>query len=189
MLGLSIDVSNPQSQDEIISRLGDKAVIARMLAKFSKGIAMPDRPFTYGALIYDNGGIDQFEWLVGHLKAKRETKSATIGLLTPGSKEANLPCLTTVDVKIRGEKLELQFFFRSQNIFGRQYANLLALAQLQADLAARCSIATGGMRGYVASAHIYAFDVAESQRIVSGETLKIQDKYYAEGPRSVRPAS
>lgn len=186
VLGLTVEISKPQCHDEIILELGDKTVISRTLKKFSKGVEMPDRPFTYGARIFDNCGVDQFEWLVDRLKSKRETKSATFGLLIPGSQSPNLPCLTTVDAKIRGEKLELQFFFRSQNIFGRQYANLLALAKLQADIAARCSVATGGMRGYIASAHIYAFDFAEAQRIVSGELLTIQDKYYAEGPQSVR---
>jgi len=186
ILGLTVEISHPLCHDEIIFELGDQAVISRTLAKFSKGVEMPDRPFTYGARIFNNCGIDQFEWLVERLKSKREAKSATFGLLAPGSQSPNLPCLTTVDAKIRDEKLELQFFFRSQNIFGRQYANLLALAKLQTDIAARCSVASGGMRGYICSAHIYAFDLAEAQRVVSGEVLSIQDKYYTEGPRSIR---
>ena len=147
---------------------------------------MPDRPFTYGARIFDHCGVDQFEWLVDRLNSKRETKSATFGLLSPGCKSPNPPCLTTVDAKIRDDKLELQFFFRSQNVFGRQYANLLALAQLQSDIAARCSVEVGRMQGYIASAHIYEYDRPEAERIVSGERLTIQDKYYAEGPRSIR---
>ena len=44
------------------------------LEKFSKGVSMPDRPFTYGACIYDKNGIDQFEWLADRLKLKKETK-------------------------------------------------------------------------------------------------------------------
>jgi thymidylate synthase len=186
VLGLSLEISKPLCHDEIIAELGDKTVISRTLAKFSKGAEMPDRPFTYGSRIFDNGGVDQFEWLVNRLESKGETKSATFCLLIPGSSSPNLPCLTTVDAKIRDNKLELQFFFRSQNIFGRQYANLLALAKLQADIANRCSVATGGIRGYIASAHIYAFDLAEAKRIISGERFTIQDKYYAKGPISIR---
>jgi thymidylate synthase len=147
---------------------------------------MLNRPFTYGSLIFDNAGVNQFEWVVNRLSSKRETKSATFGLLTPGSQSPNLPCLTTVDAKIRNGQLELQFFFRSQNIFGRQYANLLALAKLQDDIARRCSVTVGSMRGYIASAHIYAFDFVESKRIISGESLTIQDRYYEMGPKSIR---
>ncbi len=186
ILGLSIEILKPQCNDEIITAHGDKSVIERTLAKFSKGVSMPNRPFTYGARIFEHSGIDQFEWLVDRLLSKRETKSATIGLLIPGCKSSNPPCLTTVDAKIRGERLELQFFFRSQNIFGRQYANLLALAKLQADIAERCSVTVGSMRGYIASAHIYTFDITESNDLISGDALVIEDKYYVNGPKSIR---
>ena len=186
ILGLSIEVLHPRCTDGVIDKHGDRSVVERTLAKFSKGVAMPERPFTYGSRIYDNSGVDQFEWLVQRLNGKRETKSATICLLLPGCNSSNLPCLTTIDAKIRNSALELQFFFRSQNIFGRQYANLLALAHLQADLAARCSVATGAMRGYVASAHIYSFDYDEAFRIAARFDSVIRDRYYAEGPRSIR---
>ena len=186
ILGLSVEVLEPRCTDKVVDQHGDKSVIQRTLAKFSKGVAMPERPFTYGARIYDHSGVDQFEWLVQRLQGKRECKSATICLLIPGCNASNLPCLTTVDAKIRNNALELQFFFRSQNIFGRQYANLLALAQLQADVAARCSVVTGAMRGYVASAHIYTFDCDEAIRIAAGVESVIRDRYYAEGPRSIR---
>jgi thymidylate synthase len=186
ILGLSVEVLHPRCTDEVVDQHGDRSVVERTLAKFSKGVSMPERPFTYGSRIYDNSGADQFEWLVQRLHAKRETKSATICLLIPGCNSSNLPCLTTIDAKIRNNALELQFFFRSQNIFGRQYANLLALAHLQADLAARCSVVTGAMRGYVASAHIYTFDCDEAIRIAAGVESVIRDRYYAEGPRSIR---
>lgn len=186
LLGLSLNVAKPHWHDPIIEALGDPRVCARMLAKFSKGVSMPDRSFTYGERIYAMSGIDQFEWLIHRLRSKRETKSATIGLLVPGSDAANPPCLTTLDAKIRKDQLELQFFFRSQNIFGRQYANLLALAKLQADLATRCEVTPGGLRGYVASAHIYAFDVPQARELLSGGHVAIRDQYYVSGPLSVR---
>ena len=186
ILGLSVEITSPTCRDETVENLGDETIIQRTLAKFSRGVDMPDRPFTYGSRIYDHSGINQFDWIIKRLKAKRETKSATIGLLIPGSESANLPCLTTIDLKIRNDQLELQFFFRSQNIFGRQYANLLALAKLQTDIAAECLVAMGSMRGYIASAHIYAFDIPEARRLVAGEKIKIADQYYMQGPRSIR---
>lgn len=186
VLGLAIEVVKPTETDPVITAYSDETVLARTFAKFAKGASMPDRPFTYGERIYDMMGVDQFEWLVERLQRMRETKSATIGLLLPGSTSANLPCLTTIDVKIRRERLDLQFFFRSQNIFGRQYANLAALARLQRGLATRCGAATGVLRGYVASAHIYEFDLEDARRISRGDALRISDKYYLSGPSSVR---
>lgn len=186
ILGLSIQIDNPQMNDNIINEFGDSIVINRTLEKFSKGVVMSDRPFTYGQRIYDKEGIDQFEWLVDRLKVKKESKSSTISLLTTGSKSANLPCLTTIDAKIRENKLVLQFFFRSQNIFGRQYANLLALVKLQKNLAHRCSVEIGSIQGYVASAHIYEYDYKEALDICMNRKVSIQDKYYDFGPKSIR---
>ncbi|WP_417809104.1 thymidylate synthase [Thioclava sp.] len=148
---------------------------------------MPERPFTYGQRIFAMEGIDQFEWMVERLQRKPDTKSATINLLVPGCTAASLPCLTTLDAKIREGRLDLQFFFRSQNIFGRQYANLAALAQLQHDLAARCDTISGALRGYVASAHIYDFDVNEARKLAAGDPLRIADKYYEFGPQTAGP--
>jgi len=186
ILGLSIEISTPRTEDAIVSRHGDPGVVARTLAKFERGAVMPDRPFTYGERIYALEGVDQFGWLTERLTRKRETKSATICLLIPGSPDANLPCLTTLDAKIRDERLELQFFFRSQNIFGRQYANLLALARLQRELASHCAASLGTLRGFVASAHVYAFDLAQARRLLAGEPVTAEDHYYRYGPQSIR---
>jgi hypothetical protein len=184
VLGLTVEISAPSMHDPLISAHGDPTVLARTLAKFARGASMPERPFTYGQRIFDMAGVNQFDWLVERLKGKPDTKSATINLLVPGSTAASLPCLTTLDAKLRRGRLDLQFFFRSQNIFGRQYANLAALAQLQSDLAGSCNTVSGTLRGYVASAHIYAFDMNEARKLVAGEPLRIADRYYEFGPPS-----
>jgi thymidylate synthase len=186
ILGLTIEIVTPSESDPVIDSYGDPEVLSRTLEKFSKGSHLPDRPFTYGERIYSMAGIDQFEWMAQRLLAKPETKSATINLLIPGSQAANLPCLTALDAKIRQGHLDLQFFFRSQNIFGRQYANLAALTRLQAKLARRCGVQTGALRGYVASAHIYDFDRAAAEELASGRDVQIVDQYYHHGPSSIR---
>lgn len=186
VLGLSVHITNPQLQDSLINTVGDKIVIERTLAKFSQGVEMPERPFTYSSRIFDNSGVNQFNWMVQRLMKKRETKSATIGLLIPGSQALNLPCLTTLDAKIRNDRLDLHFFFRSQNIFGRQYANLLALSKFQSDIARACNIDVGSLYGYISSAHIYEFDLSDAHRIAEGERFNICDRYYQKGPQSIR---
>lgn len=189
LLGLAVYISHPRDDDPVIATLGDRDVISRTLRKFSKDADMPDQPFTYSDCIYDHYGVDQYEWLVERLQAKKETKSATICLLTAGSQARHLPCLIALDAKIRDDRLELQFMFRSQNIFGRQYANLLALSRLQIDLAGRCKVAVGSLRGYIASAHIYAYDLEQAERFISGDFMPIQDGYYDKGPVSIRSKS
>lgn len=167
LMGLIVEIDNPSVDDLLVEKYGDKEILAHTLRKFSKNVVMPDRPFTYGQRIYDKNGVDQFEWLVNRLFMKRETKSATICLLDEGTTALNIPCLTTLDAKIRDEKLHINFFYRSQNIAGRQYANLIAIAKLQRELAERLSVDIGYMSGYVASAHIYEYDEAHARNLCS----------------------
>lgn len=186
VLGLSIFIDKPYFYDEIIAKYGDPYVIDHTMQKFSKGIVMKDRPFTYADRIYNKRNIDQFEWIINRIKNKKESKSATICLLDEGTLDANIPCLTTIDVKIRDNKLNLQFFYRSQNILGRQYANLLALAKLQYDFAKRLNVDVGFLSGYIASAHIYKYDLEFAQSICEKKNVVIKDLFYIEGPTSIR---
>ena len=183
--GMSLKIECPSMHDEIVEKLGDRDVIKHTLTKFKKGVEMPNRPFTYSGCVYNKNGVDQFEWLVDRLKRKPETKSATISLLTEGDENPNLPCLNIIDVKIRNSRLNLQLFFRSQNIVGRQYANLLALANFQNKLSERLSISNGFIAEYIASAHIYDYDLDFAKNV--HESLSgLKDMFYSCGPKSIR---
>lgn len=186
VLGLSVKVESPEMNDHIVACFGDPNVVKHTLKKFEKGVVMNNRPFTYGACIYNKNGVDQFEWMVDRLTKKRESKSATISLLTEGTLAANLPCLSMLDAKIRNDKLNIQFFFRSQNIAGRQYANLLAITKLQYELASRLGVGVGFLSGYIASAHIYEYDFPKVAAICNNEKVVIDDQFYVYGPRSIR---
>ena len=82
ILGLTVEILNPSMDDEIIDEYGDSTIIQHTLDKFAKGSCMPDRPFTYGACIYDKDSVDQYEWLINRLQKKKETKSATFCLIS-----------------------------------------------------------------------------------------------------------
>lgn len=186
ILGLAVRIEEPNDKDEIIYRFGNHGVIDHTVEKFEKDTVMKNRPFTYGDCIYNKNGVDQFEWLINRLEHKPETKSATISLLTEGNSHPNLPCLNLVDIKIRDDKVNLQFFFRSQNIVGRQYANFIALAKLHQKIADRLSKDVGIMSGYIASAHIYEYDFEYAKAILGNQAVVIEDKFYTNGPKSIR---
>lgn len=186
LLGLNIVINKPKIDDEIVNKYGDHDVIAHTLKKFEKGVVMKDRPFTYGDRIYNKNGVNQFEWIINRLTNKKESKSATICLLNEGDNNSNIPCLTTIDAKIRNNKLELQFFYRSQNIVGRQYANYIALAKLQNDLALKLNVVPGALSGYIASAHIYSYDFSIAKAISKGKSVVLRDEFYEKGPQSIK---
>jgi thymidylate synthase len=186
IMGLNVKVTSPKLTDEFVEKHGDPKIILHTLKKFDRGAVMHNRPFTYGQCIYDKRGVDQFRWMVNRLVQKPETKSATICLLTEGISEANLPCLTTLDAKIRNGFLNMQFFFRSQNVLGRQYANLLAIANLQHKLCQEVGVEVGFLSGYIASAHIYEYDWDTASALVKGDNVKVIDRFYDKGPASIR---
>ena len=186
LLGLTVSIEAPALQDEIVSRFGDPYIIEHTLQKFEKGVVMSNRPFTYGERIYNKNGVDQFEWMIDRLQKKPESKSATISLLTDGSEDANLPCLVVLDAKIRSNRLWIQFFFRSQNIVGRQYANLLAISKFQHKMANRLGIEIGPLAGYIASAHIYEYDFNYAEEICNNKNIVLKDRFYDFGPKSIR---
>lgn len=186
ILGLGVDVLSPAQTDSIVEQYGDPYIVDHTLRKFQKGVVMENRPFTYGNCIYNKNGVDQFEWLVERLNAKMESKSATISLLTEGDCKSNLPCLVTLDAKIRNNLLNIQFFFRSQNILGRQYANLLAISDFQNKLADRLCVGIGRLAGYVASAHIYEYDYQVAKEIINQQNVRVRDQFYIYGPKSIR---
>lgn len=180
--GLCLHVDRPSPTDPLIAEVGDTEVLGRMLSKFSATDHFPRAPFTYGQRLYDNQGIDQVAWLVERIRKRPETKSAAISLLVPGDQSRHVPCLTTIDVKLRFQRVDLSFFFRSQNVFGRQFANLVALATLQGAIATMLNATAGSLSGYISSAHIYEFDLAAAKAAAEGTLGRMKDVYYDKGP-------
>ncbi len=183
LLGLNIHITRPHPTDSLIEAVADVTVLRRTREKFSRNPNLPGAPFTYGQRLYDLNGIDQIDWLCQRLARNRLGKSATICTLVPNDAGRHLPCLTTLDAKIREGALHLQFFFRSQNILGRQYANLVALTELQYEIAARCDARIGSLAGYIASAHIYQFDIDDACMLASGRRFRLVDRYRDLGPK------
>lgn len=75
-------------------------------------IIVPELNASYGKRIFDQLGINQYEWVINHLHKKRETKSASISLLLPNDPGPSIPCLTVIDFKIRHDKLYMKALFR-----------------------------------------------------------------------------
>ncbi len=73
-----------------------------------------------------------------------------------------------------------------RQIIDRQYANLLALAGLHERLALKSGYSIGNMKGYIASAHLYEYDLADVRELVRTQSIQITDHYYINGPASVR---
>lgn len=114
--------------------------------------------FDYRSRIFSYNGIDQIAIINDRLSKKRESKSATAITLLPGKDIEKVPCLISVDFKIRDNKLVTQAFFRSQDVWNKQPLNLLFLKDITSSLSNSLSAPLGSITLYIASAHIYDKD-------------------------------
>jgi thymidylate synthase len=143
--------------DDFVSAGADVDRMALMIRKYGAQSVLPEYRVSYGALFRDHMGVDQVSWLVRRLRSKPETKSATIGFHIPGGTE--LSCISLFDCKLRDQLLHVNAVFRSQNVFGSQPGNVLALSILQHELARELDVGVGTITLHILSAHIYADDL------------------------------
>jgi len=161
-LYLVIDAVDPS--DPIIKEFADQDRISLMLHKYLSCDVLPQYKISYGKLLYDNQGVNQVDWVIERLRAKPETKSATIGLHQPGQSE--LSCLSLLDFKLRAGALSITAVYRSQNVFASQPGNVLAIRQVQEHVADALSVPSGPFHLVVMSGHIYGHDEDRARLVV-----------------------
>jgi len=162
---LDLCISTVSSNDPIILSYADKERIQLMLMKHESLCVIDPFVVSYGKALYCNQGVNQVSHLIDRLKLKRETKAATISLHYPG--ETYSACLSLIDCKIRNNILDFTVVYRSQNTYGSQPGNVLALAKVHEQIAAATNSLVGAIYLYVISAHIYVDDICSAKRIVA----------------------
>lgn len=151
-----ITIQQISDTDFILKQYADHDRIELMKKKYATCGLVGDYKIDYGSYIYNNNGVNQIDWIVNRIKNKPETKSATITLHKPG--EDKLACLSMIDFKYRDGSLDMTVVYRSQNIFWSQPGNMLALHQIQTDVAMELGYKIGKIDLVVLSAHIYEHD-------------------------------
>lgn len=167
---LYITIASLCESDPILIQYADHDRIALMKKKYATCGLVGDYKIDYGSYIYDNNGVNQIDWVINKLHNKPETKSATITLHKPG--EQMLACLSMIDFKYRNGHLDMSVIYRSQNIFWSQPGNMLALRQIQTDVATALNFALGKVELIVISAHIYNDDFEKVKSIISTAELQ-----------------
>ena len=150
--------------DAILKQYADHDRIELMKKKYATCGLVGDYKIDYGSYIYNNNGINQIDWIVNRIRNKPETKSATITLHKPG--EDKLACLSMIDFKYRNKTLDMTVVYRSQNIFGSQPGNMLALHQIQNDVAMALGYEIGKISLIVLSAHVYEHNFNQVKNIL-----------------------
>lgn len=154
-------IAHIDENDSILRKYADPNRINLMKEKYATCGLVGDYKVDYGSRVFNNHGVNQLEWAIKRIRNKPETKSATFSLHEPG--EDMLPCLSLLDFKFRNGLMDMTAVYRSQNTFWSMPGNMLALYQMQSEVARGVGCKTGKVELVVASAHIYCknFDVVE----------------------------
>jgi thymidylate synthase len=165
ILNLSLLIDRVTDDDPIIAEFAEGSRIELMCRKYSDLAPVPPYPISYGALLYDNQGVNQVESIIDRLRRKPETKSATFSLHSPH--DVHLSCLSLVDCKLRDDRLVLNVVYRSQNVFASQPGNLIALSRVHRSIATAIGVQVGETVLHVLSAHIYESDWNAAKDVLS----------------------
>lgn len=169
---ITIQINKPEDNS---SSYFNQELIQLYVSKIYKKTIIKELNSTYGDMLFDNQGINQVDWLIKKIIKKPTTKGATICLISPLilNSDRRLPCLTSITIKFRNNRLNLYSTFRSQNIFN-SYANFIALYNLQTTISKILKIPSGFIHIYITSPHIYEKDYNKIKEIVNS----LKDKNY-----------
>lgn len=158
----------PAEEDAFLRRNADDELVQWMHDNFHSMVPVEGWGYSYGSRLYDFEGVDQIEHVKEKLSADPEAKSATVSAMYPPGDSSHVPCICSLDFKVR-DGLILTAFFRSQDV-GRKFApDLLALQTVFEDVATHLGVARTRMVVHVASAHIYERDYDRVEEMLTAD--------------------
>ena len=161
-----LTVENDEENDWILQKYADQGLKELYLKKMQTKEIVKELNASYGQRIYDQLGVNQYEWCLQRLRRKPESKAATMALLLPDDPGPRIPCLDVVDFKLRNGVLETKTFFRNQNAMNA-YGNLCALFWLSGCMSKDLSVDRGKLTCFIANGHIYDYRLEDARSIIS----------------------
>jgi len=125
--------------------------------------------YTYGNRLrawFDR--IDQIQVSIDRLNNCRESRRAISVTWSPvdDTVKDEVPCLMLVDFKIRDNELLTTALWRSHDIFGAWYPNVVGLTYLAQYVAKKTGTYVGEITVHSISAHIYYTDIEEAKKVI-----------------------
>lgn len=159
LLNVYITCEQPTKNDGIIETYADKSMIDWMLDNFLEQAPVLDWGYSYGKRFFNNHGINQVENIINKLKKNPDSKSATINLMDVEEDQKHVPCICTIDFKMRNGTLNATAFFRSQDAGKKLYADIISIGKIMEMIADEIGSEVGQLNILIASLHIYEEDL------------------------------
>ena len=154
-----IELNKVSKKDKIIKKYGNPQIQKLYTEKMFSESIIEEIGTTYGDRLFNNNGYNQIKIIIDKLHENPNTKSATISLIDAEliGTSARIPCLTTLDFKIRDNKLHIYSFFRSQNVLN-SYGNMYGIIEIQKFIQKKLECKLGTIFMYISSPHYYKVD-------------------------------
>jgi thymidylate synthase len=170
LLHVTLHIQSPDAADALIARRALPEDLAWMAGNFreQKRVSELGNSLSYAVRLRNYQGRDQVAWVIERLRAKPESKSATITTLLPDD-TSYIPCVSLLDFKVRSQELLLGCACRSIDAGVKLPGNLVELARLQREVASALGRGCGTLTLWIVSAHIYVEDLPRVAELVSEE--------------------
>lgn len=167
LLNVFLEVEKP-IEDEITNKYADQKMIKWMRNdNFGGTKPVLDWGYCYGTRLRNFNGFDQISYVVEKLKNNPDSKSATVSTIIPDQDAyGHVPCIVTLDFKIRSNKLNMVAFFRSQDVGKKVHADILSLGDILREISDRIGVSSGKLFILIASAHIYGEDFISVNKLL-----------------------
>jgi thymidylate synthase len=160
---VTLVITRPDPEDEIIAARADPARLAWMHANFTDHARVADLgdADSYATRLFDyqHSGRDQIAWVIDRLRADPSSRSAAITTFQPHTDTTYIPCISMLDFWLPGGAVELVVYAHSIDFGAKGYGNLVELAALQRHVADALDAPVGRLVMIVKSAHVYETEV------------------------------
>ncbi len=118
--------------------------------------------------------IDQIHVAIDRLKNCKESRRAISVTWDPTHDTRNdeVPCMILVDFKIRDGKLHTTALWRSHDIYGAWFPNIVGLTYLAQYVSKNLGVKIGSITIHSISAHIYKNDLVNARNLIKKERKK-----------------
>ena len=129
--------------------------------------------YTYGNRLRDYFQVDQINNAIQRLQNNKHSRRATSITWDPivDDYETDVPCLILVDFKIRGNILYTTAVWRSHDIYGAWFANLVGLTFLAQYVAKNLDVTVGPITVQSISAHINEHDKKSAIQLLKDNNI------------------
>lgn len=127
----------------------------------------------YGYRLFKSGNIDQVSQVIKHLQDYPNTRRAVLSIYSPNDlfnlESKDIPCNTSIYLKIRNGKLDMTILNRSNDLFLGVPYNALVFNAILKFIAGRLEIEVGRQLHFTDSLHLYSTNVKCFKKVIDSE--------------------